>query len=49
VNIENVMSGNHGGHPFDLKEDENGMLATAEDVGTFLRVLKRFYSTSMSN
>ena len=39
VNIENVMSGYHVGHPFDLKEDEHGMLATAEDVGTFLRAL----------
>ena len=39
VNIEVVMSGYHVGHPFDLKEDEHGMLATAEDVGTFLRAL----------
>lgn len=39
VNIEDVMSGYHVGHPFDLKEDEHGMLATAEDVGTFLRAL----------
>jgi CubicO group peptidase (beta-lactamase class C family) len=39
VNIDHVMSGYHVGHPFDLKEDEHGMLATAEDVGTFLRAL----------
>lgn len=39
VSIEHVMSGYHVGHPFDLKEDEHGMLATAEDVGTFLRAL----------
>ena len=39
VNINDVMSGYHVGHPFDLKEDEHGMLATAQDVGTFLRAL----------
>lgn len=39
VNIEDVMSGYHVGYPFDLKEDEHGMLATAEDVGIFLRAL----------
>lgn len=39
VNLDNVMSGYHVGHPFDLKADEHGMLATAEDVGTFLRAL----------
>ncbi len=39
VDIENVMSGYHVGHPFDLKADEHGMLATAEDVGIFLRAL----------
>ncbi len=39
VNLEDVMSGYHVGHPFDLKADEHGMLATAEDVGTFLRAL----------
>jgi len=39
VNIEDVMSGYHVGHPFDLKADEHGMLATAEDVGVFLRAL----------
>lgn len=39
VNINDVMSGYHVGHPFDLKADEHGMLATAEDVGIFLRAL----------
>lgn len=39
VNINEVMSGYHVGHPFDLKEDEHGMLATAEDVGIFIRAL----------
>lgn len=39
VNLDDVMSGYHVGHPFDLKADEHGMLATAEDVGTFLRAL----------
>ncbi|MCB9361095.1 MAG: beta-lactamase family protein [Flavobacteriales bacterium] len=39
VNIEDVMSGYHKGHPFDLKTDDIGMLASAEDVGIFLRAL----------
>ncbi|WP_121666179.1 serine hydrolase domain-containing protein [Mesonia aquimarina] len=39
VNLNHVMSGYHVGHPFDLKTDEQGMLATAEDVGLFLRAL----------
>ena len=39
VNIDDIMSGYHVGHPFDLKEDDHGMLATAEDVGKFLRAL----------
>lgn len=39
VNMDDVMSGYHVGHPFDLKEDDHGMLATAEDVGIFLRAL----------
>lgn len=39
VNINDVMSGYHVGHPFDLKEDEHGMVATAEDVAKFLRAL----------
>ncbi|SNT35518.1 Beta-lactamase [Ekhidna lutea] len=39
VNMDDVMSGYHIGHPYDLKADEHGMLATAEDVGNFLRAL----------
>ncbi|WP_417611965.1 serine hydrolase domain-containing protein [Owenweeksia hongkongensis] len=39
VNMDDVMSGYHVGHPFDLKEDKHGMSATAEDVGIFLRAL----------
>ncbi len=39
VDLNDVMSGYHVGYPHDLKANENGMLATAEDVGTFLRAL----------
>ncbi len=39
VNINDVMSGYHQGHDFDLKTDDIGMVASAEDVGTFLRAL----------
>jgi D-alanyl-D-alanine carboxypeptidase len=39
VNIDNVMSGYHVGYPYDLKENDYGMHATAEDVGIFLRAL----------
>ena len=39
VNIEDVMSGYHIGYPHDLKENDYGMHATAEDVGNFLRAL----------
>jgi CubicO group peptidase (beta-lactamase class C family) len=39
VDREDVMSGYHQGHPFDLKTNDLGMLATAKDVGTFLRAL----------
>ncbi|SFZ94541.1 Beta-lactamase [Flaviramulus basaltis] len=39
VNIDDVMSGYHVGYPYDLKKDDHGMLATAEDVGTFVRAL----------
>lgn len=39
VNMDHVMSGYHVGYPYDLKNDEHGMLATAEDVGIFLRAL----------
>lgn len=39
VDMDDVMSGYHVGYPHDLKKDEHGMLATAEDVGIFLRAL----------
>jgi len=39
VNIDDVMSGYHVGYPLDLKTDKQGMLASAEDVGIFLRAL----------
>jgi D-alanyl-D-alanine carboxypeptidase len=39
VNIEDVMSGYYVGVEADFKSNENGMLATAEDVGIFLRAL----------
>lgn len=39
VNIDNVMSGYHVGYPHDLKTNDYGMHATAEDVGKFLRAL----------
>jgi len=39
VNMDDVMSGYHIGYEPDLKADEYGMLATAEDVGIFLRAL----------
>ncbi|MBT8205687.1 MAG: beta-lactamase family protein [Eudoraea sp.] len=39
VNLEDVMSGYHVGHPHDLKTNDYGMHATAEDVGIFLRAL----------
>ena len=39
VNIDKVMSGYHVGYEEDLKYDNIGMLATAEDVGIFLRAL----------
>ncbi len=39
VNMDNVMSGYHIGYPYDLKTEDYGMLATAEDVGVFLRAL----------
>ncbi len=39
VNIEDVMSGYHVGYPHDLKTNDYGMHATAEDVGNFLRAL----------
>lgn len=39
VHLDDVMSGYHVGYPFDLKADEHGMLATAEDLAIFLRAL----------
>jgi CubicO group peptidase (beta-lactamase class C family) len=39
VDIDNVMSGYYVGVEADFKTNENGMLATAEDVGIFLRAL----------
>jgi D-alanyl-D-alanine carboxypeptidase len=39
VKIEEVMSGYHVGYPNDLKTNDFGMHATAEDVGIFLRAL----------
>ena len=39
VDLDDVMSGYCVGIESDLKTDEYGMLATAEDVGIFLRAL----------
>lgn len=39
ADLENVMSGYYVGIEDDLKPQEYGMLATAEDVGIFLRAL----------
>ncbi len=39
VDMDSVMSGYHVDYPHDLKEDGHDMLATAEDVGIFLRAL----------
>jgi CubicO group peptidase (beta-lactamase class C family) len=39
VNIDDVMSGYYVGVEEDFKTNENGMLASAEDVGIFLRAL----------
>jgi D-alanyl-D-alanine carboxypeptidase len=39
VNIDDVMSGYYVGYEEDLKTENQGMLATAEDVGIFLRAL----------
>lgn len=39
VNLDDVMSGYYVGYDEDFKADEYGMLATAEDVGIFLRAL----------
>ncbi|WP_424492612.1 serine hydrolase domain-containing protein [Salinimicrobium sp. GXAS 041] len=40
VNLDDVMSGYYVGYEYDLKGDDNdSMLATAEDLGKFLRAL----------
>ncbi|WP_339924437.1 serine hydrolase domain-containing protein [uncultured Cyclobacterium sp.] len=39
VNIDDVMSGYYVGEEEDFKTEEQGMLATASDVGIFLRAL----------
>ncbi len=39
VNLDDVMSGYYVGYDEDFKAREYGMLATAQDVGTFLRAL----------
>lgn len=39
VAIADVMSGFHQGHAADLKTDDIGMVATAQDVANFLRAL----------
>lgn len=40
VDLDNVMSGYYVGYENDLKTDDNGvMLATAEDLGKFIRAL----------
>ena len=39
VNLEDVMSGYYVGLDEDFKSNENGMLATAKDVGDFIRAL----------
>ncbi|CAM4226463.1 serine hydrolase domain-containing protein [Zobellia nedashkovskayae] len=39
VDLDDVMSGYYVGYDEDYKARENGMLATAEDVGIFLRAL----------
>ena len=39
VNMDDVMSGYYVGHPDDFKGLDQGMVATAEDVGIFLRAL----------
>jgi len=40
VNLDDVMSGYYVGYENDLKTDDNGvMLATAEDLGKFMRAL----------
>ncbi|MDF1698651.1 MAG: serine hydrolase [Saprospiraceae bacterium] len=39
VDLDDVMSGYYVGHDEDFKANEYGMMATAEDVGKFIRAL----------
>ena len=39
VDTSDVMSGYYVGYPYDLKSENQGMVASAEDVGIFLRAL----------
>ncbi len=39
VNTDSIMSGHHVGYEPDIKFAEQGIVATLEDVGTFLRAL----------
>ncbi len=39
VNVDDVMSGYYVGYDEDFKTEKQGMLATAEDVGMFVRAL----------
>lgn len=39
VDINDVMSGYHVGHLYDLKTDDYGIVATAENVGIFLKAM----------
>ncbi|WP_109677995.1 serine hydrolase domain-containing protein [Dyadobacter jejuensis] len=39
VNMDDVMSGYYVGYPHDLKTQDVGMLATADDLGKFIRAL----------
>ncbi|WP_196893874.1 serine hydrolase domain-containing protein [Aureivirga marina] len=38
-NLDKIVSGYHVGYDVDLKTDKQGMIATAQDVATFLRAL----------
>jgi D-alanyl-D-alanine carboxypeptidase len=39
INLDDLMSGYYVGYPDDFKELDHGYIATAEDVGIFLRAL----------
>lgn len=39
VHMDSIMSGYHLGYPHDLKTDDMGLVASAEDVGKFIRAL----------